>query len=194
MLFYYLLLITCYLDICKIYFKIFCDSKLIVKFIYKGKKKDQNLLFLLASILIYNKLIDTKFVNNVFTHSLLPFKIVNELSQVFKIQALFIQFFFFFEHKLSSRSSPKKIICSSLAHFLVEQAWDCSRATWLTYYFLIYIMKPWLKCFYLFIILWIFNMNRPFIINKLQMIVYVIWTYWQTYTIQFKVYKNIFLD
>ena len=87
MLFYYLLLITCYLNICEIYFKIFCDSKLIVKFIYKGKKKnDQSLLFLLASILIYNKLIDTKFVNGVFTHSLLPFKIVNELSQVFKIQ------------------------------------------------------------------------------------------------------------
>ena len=85
-LFYHLLLITCYLDICEIYFKIFCDSKLIVKFIYKGKKKDQSLLFLLASILIYNKLIDTKFVNSVFIHSLLPFKIVNELSQVFKIQ------------------------------------------------------------------------------------------------------------
>ena len=43
---------------------------------------------------MYNKLIDTKFVNSVFTYSLLPFKIVNEPSQVFKIQALFIHFFF----------------------------------------------------------------------------------------------------
>ena len=122
MLFYYLLLITCYLDICKIYFKIFCDSKLIVKFIYKGKKKDQNLLFLLASILIYNKLIDTKFVNNVFTHSLLPFKIVNELSQVFKIQALFIQFFFFFLN--TSRASghhQKKLYVQAWLIFLLSK-------------------------------------------------------------------------
>ena len=117
MLFYYLLLITCYLDICKIYFKIFCDSKLIVKFIYKGKKKDQNLLFLLASILIYNKLIDTKFVNNVFTHSLLPFKIVNELSQVFKIQALFIQFFFFFWTQAELEVITKKNYMFKLGSF-----------------------------------------------------------------------------
>ena len=81
MLFYYLLLITCYLNICEIYFKIFCDSKLIVKFIYKGKKKkDQSLLFLLASILAYIKLIDTKFANSFFTHSLLPFKTIIESS------------------------------------------------------------------------------------------------------------------
>ena len=148
MLFYYLLLITCYLDICEIYFKIFCDSKLIVKFIYKGKKKkDQSLLFLLASILIYNKLIDTKFFNSVFTYSLLPFKIGNELSQVFKIQALFIQFFFSFFWTQAELEviTKKKIICSSLAHFLIEQTWACSQVTWLTYYFLIYIMKPWLK-------------------------------------------------
>ena len=122
MLFYYLLLITCYLDICKIYFKIFCDSKLIVKFIYKGKKKDQNLLFLLASILIYNKLIDTKFVNNVFTHSLLPFKIVNELSQVFKIQALFIQFFFFFLNTSRARGHhQKKLYVQAWLIFLLSK-------------------------------------------------------------------------
>ena len=117
-LFYYLLLITCYLDICEIYFKIFCDSKLIVKFIYKGKKKkDQSLLFLLASILIYNKLIDTKFVDNVFTHSLLPFKMVNELSQVFKIQALFIQFFFFFLTQAKLKVITKKNYMFKLGSF-----------------------------------------------------------------------------
>ena len=123
MLFYYLLLITCYLDICEIYFKIFCDSKLIVKFIYKGKKKDQSLLFLLSSILIYNKLIDTKFVNNVFTHSLLPFKIVNELSQVFKIQALFIQnFFFFFLNTIRARGHhQKKLYVQAWLIFLLSK-------------------------------------------------------------------------
>ena len=121
MLFYYLLLITCYLDICEIYFKIFCDSKLIVKFIYKGKKKDQNLLFLLASILIYNKLIDTKFVNNVFTHSLLPFKIVNELSQVFKIQALFIQKNFFLNTSRARGHHQKKLHVQAWLIFLLTK-------------------------------------------------------------------------
>ena len=121
MLFYYLLLITCYLDICKIYFKIFCDSKLIVKFIYKGKKKDQSLLFLLASILIYNKLIDTKFVNNVFTHSLLPFKIVNELSQVFKIQALVIQKKFFLNTSRAQGHHQKPLYVQAWLIFLLSK-------------------------------------------------------------------------
>ena len=137
-------------------------TKLIVKFYLQGKK-DQSLLFLLASILFYNKLINTKFVNSVFTHSLLPFKIVNELSQVFKIQALFIQFFFFLT-QAKLEVITKKNYMFNLGSFSCWASLSLF-TSYLIYLFFLYIMKPWLKCFYLFIILWIFNMNRPFILS-----------------------------
>ena len=69
-------------------------------------------------------------------------------------------------------SSPNKITCSILIRLLIEQAQDCSWATWLTYYFSTY-SKIMTKTLYLFTNLWNFTTNESFIlwINKLQIII-----------------------
>ena len=49
-----------------------------------------------------------------------------------------VHIIFFFKYEPSSSSLPYKILCSSLTHFLIEQAQTCSQFTWLTYCFPIY--------------------------------------------------------
>ena len=92
-----------------------------------------------------------------------------EPSWVLKVQICLycFFFFFFFKHELSLSSSPNKILCSSLAHFLVVQARACSHTIWLTYSFPIY-CETMTKMFFLFTILWILTTN---IINNLQIII-----------------------
>ena len=74
--------------------------------------------------------------------------------------------FFYYEYELSSSSSQNKLTCSSLVHFIVKQAWACSRPTWLLFFspHIVNVrnLKQWKKLTYLMPLLFKYYIEKTY--------------------------------